>query len=140
MKRAFIILTAAALLPNATLASTGECAPMSGVLDVIQPEGSGANINQARLVQEVGIASDSTIETKLLAGELRDSLPGNPETIIADLMITAYCEYLMTSQSDVALDESVENYQKALYNDVLVDPGDTVSYSDSRPEGWLWGN
>ncbi|MEM7318172.1 MAG: hypothetical protein AAF408_04030 [Pseudomonadota bacterium] len=140
VKRATVIFAALALIPNIGMANTDECPEMSGVLDVVQPKGTGEKINQTKLVEEVGKASASTEATRGLANELKDSLPGNPEAVVADLMITAYCEFLMTSQSDVALDESVENYQKVIYNDVFADPAGTVSDTDSRPDGWLMGN
>ena len=139
-KRALLILATAAFVPSAGLAASDECPQMPGVLEVIQPEGKGAQINQANLIKEVGDASTSTEDTKGLAGELRQQLPGNEEALIADLMIASYCEYLKTSQSGVALDKSVEDYEKVIYNVVFDDPSSLVSTSQQRPEGWLWGN
>ncbi|WP_146346694.1 hypothetical protein [Falsiphaeobacter marinintestinus] len=136
-KRVSLILAAATLLPTAALADTNECPSMQGVLDVIQPQGTGETINQARLIDEVGNAATSTPATRGLGNDLRSSLPGNPETIIGDLMIAAYCEYLVTSQSDVELDTSLHNYQEVIFNDVLANPNGTVSDADSRPDGWL---
>ncbi|MEM7074991.1 MAG: hypothetical protein AAGA28_10575 [Pseudomonadota bacterium] len=139
-KRAIIILTATVLLPGAALANTGTCPDMSAALSVIKPDGKGGEIDQAKLAEEVGKASASPLATKGLSDELHDHLPGNEEAAIADLMIAAYCEHLETSKSDVNLDQSVQDYQTFLYNDVFTDPAGTVEPAEKRPEGWLWGN
>ncbi|MEM8630038.1 MAG: hypothetical protein AAGF74_02260 [Pseudomonadota bacterium] len=139
-KRAVLIAVAATLIPGAVLANTDECPSMTDVLDVVKPEGQGAEIDQARLVEEVGKSSGSPAAIRALGNELKNELPDNPESVIADLMITAYCEFLSTSESDVALDASVQDYEKVLYDEVFANPGGTVSEENSRPEGWLWGN
>ena len=140
VKCATVIVAALAFLPTVGLADADGCPEMSGVLEVVQPEGTGDKINESKLVEEVGTAANSTDATRGLANDLKYALPGNSEAVIGDLMIAAYCEFLVLSQSEVALDESVGNYEKVIYNDVFTNPGGEVSSTASRPDGWLMSN
>lgn len=138
-KRATVIACALALLPNFASANTGQCPEMSGVLEAVQPKGTGAKIDQTRLVEEVGKTAGDTASTADLANHIKASLPGNPDPIVADLMIAAYCDYLVGSQGDISLDASVQDYQKTLYDEVFSNPEGVVVSDDQRPDGWLFG-
>lgn len=140
IKRSAVILLTLAFLPGAALANTGECPEMSGVLEAVQPKGAGAKIDKPRLIAEVGKTAGDIASTADLANHLKTSLPGNQDAIVADLMIAAYCDFLVGSQGDISLDASVQNYQKTLYEEVFSNPEGVVVSDDHRPAGWLFGN
>lgn len=140
LKRVALVLSATAMVPGIALANTGECPDMSEVLALIKPEGTGDTIDQVQLAEEVGEASSSATATRALSDELNNHLPGNGEAEIADLMIASYCQHLMTSETGINLDSSVQDYQNFLYKDVFGDPSSIVTPTKKRPEGWLFGN